>query len=222
MLSPPPQWLTTHFCSVQLVRCCELLPFPLLTLLSHFNSNYLALALAAASFEATLVSTSTLFAAAAIVPHVLVVLVAPLLVWGGLYGLMWGLYAWKVLLCCAFYALGWSQAALATFLMLNKVTSEVVCRHGNLVVAELVDEDTQRHHRTESRASLVYGALALLSKPGQGLAALVGWRLFGTASASSLHVWRVALAVPLLCGAAQLILWQFVSLPKKPAQLKHV
>lgn len=179
-----------------------------------------------------MVSTSSLFVLAALLPHVVVVALAPLLLRIGLHSLLRGLFSLKVTLSVVFY-LWWGDAplALAAFLMLNKIMTETICRHGNLVVAELVDEGSARvkrgavvertdaclpdmalHRRVESRSSLLYGAAALFSKPGQATAAMVGWFIFrDNGDAAALRATDLAgpvLLVPALCGAAQLLLWQ--------------
>ena len=60
----------------------------------------------------------------------------------------------------------------------NRVFTEGTCKLLNLVISDLVDEDYVIHHRKQSISALVFGTSALLSKPGQTLAPLVGtWLL---------------------------------------------
>jgi hypothetical protein len=48
-----------------------------------------------------------------------------------------------------------SGALFAILLLCNKSFSETICRHGNLVVADLVDEDFVIHKRSQSMSSAV-------------------------------------------------------------------
>ncbi len=41
------------------------------------------------------------------------------------------------------------------------------CKLLDLVIADLVDEDTVRHGRRHALAALIFGTAALLAKPGQ-------------------------------------------------------
>ena len=60
----------------------------------------------------------------------------------------------------------------------NRVFTEGTCKLLNLVISDLVDEDYVMHHRKQSISALVFGTSALLSKPGQTLAPLLGtWLL---------------------------------------------
>ncbi len=60
----------------------------------------------------------------------------------------------------------------------NRVFTEGTCKLLNLVISDLVDEDYVIHHRKQSISALVFGTSALLSKPGQTLAPLLGtWLL---------------------------------------------
>jgi len=61
----------------------------------------------------------------------------------------------------------------------NRVFTEGTCKLLNLVVSDLVDEDVVLHSRSQAISALMFGTVALLSKPGQTLAPLIGtWVLF--------------------------------------------
>ena len=189
----------------------------------HFNSNFLLTALSSTAFRS--LGTSTLFVLAAVLPHVVVVLLAPFLITRGLYSVMRTLFAFKLLSCLFVLMWGWSAALMAAFLFVNKVMGEAICRHGNLVVADLVDEDMALHGEVASRSSLILGANALFTKPGQAVAAVVGWFVFRGQSevldhGESLFIYVVA--VPAICGAMQMLLWsQFSLRGAKLAQIKE-
>ena len=56
--------------------------------------------------------------------------------------------------------------------------TEGTCKLLNLVVSDLVDEDFVIHGRQEPISALTFGTSALLCKPGQSLAPIVGmWLL---------------------------------------------
>jgi len=60
----------------------------------------------------------------------------------------------------------------------NRVFTEGTCKLLNLVISDLVDEDVVLHSRRQAISALMFGTVALLSKPGQTLAPLIGtWML---------------------------------------------
>ena len=60
----------------------------------------------------------------------------------------------------------------------NRVFTEGTCKLLNLVISDLVDEDYVIHNRNQAVSALMFGTSALLSKPGQTLAPLIGtWLL---------------------------------------------
>ena len=195
----------------------------------HFNSNFLA-----GSLDRLLVAwgrprQSGLLAAAALLPHVVVIAVAPLLRRLGAPRLLQLLAVLKIAISLtAFVFLLPAQSApvwVAVFFLANKVFTETMCRHGNLVVADLIDEDSQLHPlRVQSRSSLYFGAIALFTKPGQAMAAMVGWGAFATGSGAEgqLQVFRYATLVPAACGALQLVCWRFFKAGDGKEMLKVV
>jgi len=56
----------------------------------------------------------------------------------------------------------------------NRVFTEGTCKLLNLVISDLVDEDVVLHSRRQAISALIFGTVALLSKPGQTLAPLIG------------------------------------------------
>ena len=60
----------------------------------------------------------------------------------------------------------------------NRVFTEGTCKLLTLVISDLVDEDCVLHRRKQAVSALMFGTVALLSKPGQTLAPLIGtWLL---------------------------------------------
>lgn len=54
----------------------------------------------------------------------------------------------------------------AFFLLFNKVFNEAICRHGNLVLTDLVDEDCVIENRKQPISAAIFGINALFTKPG--------------------------------------------------------
>ena len=111
-----------------------------------------------------------------------------------------------------------------------QVFTESICRHGNLVLADLVDEDTVSFRRTSPISATIAGANALLTKPGQSIAPMAGWLLLNADTAEKLdtsagfysQTGLVMLGVPVLCALLQLFIWSKFSLHGKYLnQVKH-
>ena len=67
---------------------------------------------------------------------------------------------------------------LISFSFSNRVFTEGTCKLLNLVISDLVDEDFVQHNREHAASAVLFGMSALLSKPGQTLAPLIGtWLL---------------------------------------------
>lgn len=60
----------------------------------------------------------------------------------------------------------------------NRVFTEGTCKLLNLVVTDLVDEDLILNRRKQAASALLFGMVALVTKPGQTFAPLIGtWLL---------------------------------------------
>jgi len=68
-----------------------------------------------------------------------------------------------------FYASPQNASLLVLFLLTSKVFSEAICRHGNLLLSDVIDEDAVLNSRDTSVSTLMFGANALFTKPGQAL-----------------------------------------------------
>lgn len=65
-----------------------------------------------------------------------------------------------------------------SFLFSNRVFTEGTCKLLNLVVTDLVDEDLVLNQRQQAASALLFGMVALVTKPGQTFAPLIGtWLL---------------------------------------------
>ena len=64
------------------------------------------------------------------------------------------------------------------FFFSNRIFTEGTCKLLNLVISDLVDEDYVRNNRENAASAVLFGMSALLSKPGQTFAPLLGtWLL---------------------------------------------
>ena len=119
----------------------------------------------------------------------------------------------------------------------NRVFTEGTCKLLNLVITDLVDEDFVLHKRKTAVSALVFGMAALLSKPGQTLAPLLGtWFLFlqtgksvffdsttkrvvSSFESNNMSVrkgcFNVLVFVPIICGLLQLLAWSNFKLKGK-------
>uniref|UniRef100_A0A4W6EIZ5 Major facilitator superfamily domain containing 13A n=1 Tax=Lates calcarifer TaxID=8187 RepID=A0A4W6EIZ5_LATCA len=67
---------------------------------------------------------------------------------------------------------------LCIFIASNRVFTEGTCKLLKLVISDLVDEDFVVNRRQQAASALVFGMVALLTKPGQTFAPLIGtWLL---------------------------------------------
>ena len=134
------------------------------------------------------------------------------------------------------------------FFYSNRVFTEGTCKLLNLVISDLVDEDYVMHRRKTAVSALVFGMSALLSKPGQTLAPLLGtWFLFLETGKSVFFdqgskpivstdrkmsemdntfrsgCFNVLVYVPIACALFQLVAWsQFELRGKRLSYIKSV
>lgn len=99
----------------------------------------------------------------------------------------------------------------AFFLVANKMLGEAVCRHTNLILSDVIDEDTIVNGRRGSESTLIHGVAFFFSKPGQSIAPMLAMLLLGDAAVDSAEYrWRLfhmMCMVPLACTAVQTLLW---------------
>jgi Na+/melibiose symporter-like transporter len=101
--------------------------------------------------------------------------------------------------------------AAAFFLVMNKMLGEAVCRHTNLILSDVIDEDSVLHGRHASESTLIHGLSFFVSKPGQSIAPMVAMSLLGDAAAGTpeymTRLFMMMCCVPLACTVVQSILW---------------
>ncbi|XP_060068484.1 transmembrane protein 180-like [Ylistrum balloti] len=200
----------------------------------HFNSNFFPLFLenllgnsVSSSFGSFLIGISFL------APHVNNLFFLELCKRYGVYKVIQILFSIKLSLSLFMFFMGPKNLwLLCLFIASNRVFTEGTCKLLNLVISDLVDEDYVLHNRKKAVSALIFGSTALLSKPGQTLAPLVGmWLLsmqtghdiFQTSNKilqlgnshdeqSSLEQYRqgcfnLLVYIPILCAAIQLAVW---------------
>lgn len=134
-----------------------------------------------------------------------------------------------------------SEVVFIYFSFSNRVFTEGTCKLLNLVISDLVDEDYVLYRRKQSISALVFGTTALLSKPGQTLAPLIGtWLLAKQTGHTIFHsktidienvyesnigdvkvgVFQVLVYTPIVCAMLQILLWNCFKLHGK--RLKDV
>ena len=119
-----------------------------------------------------------------------------------------------VLALSVWHVTGWF-GALA--LLLNRVTSEAICRLLPLVQTDLVDEDMYIHGRKTSMSASIMGAIGFFGKPSQSLAPMMGFALLAGSARAKSHALTAEqrgtmeftfLAVPCVVLILQQCLWQ--------------
>jgi len=99
----------------------------------------------------------------------------------------------------------------AFFLVMNKMLGEAVCRHSNLILSDVIDEDAVCNGRRGTESTLIHGLSFFVSKPGQSIAPMLAMAILGDAPADSdLYRWRLfymMCCVPLACTLVQTVLW---------------
>ncbi|KAK6178037.1 hypothetical protein SNE40_012876 [Patella caerulea] len=149
----------------------------------HFNSNFFPLFLENLLGETiSPMYGSILIGLSFVAPHVNNLYFLTLCRKYGVYNVIYVLFGVKLLLSLLMFFAGPSYIwLLCIFIASNRVFTEGTCKLLNLVISDLVDEDYVKNHRHQAVSALIFGTAALLSKPGQTLAPLIGtWMLAST------------------------------------------
>ncbi|XP_041368158.1 transmembrane protein 180-like [Gigantopelta aegis] len=207
----------------------------------HFNSNFFPLFLenllgdgVGPGFASILVGISF------VAPHINNLYFLSLCRVYGVYAVIRFLFIVKLVLSIIMFFAGPNHIwLLCVFIASNRVFTEGTCKLLNLVISDLVDEDCVMHRRKQAVSALMFGTAALLSKPGQTLAPLIGtWLLAmetghdifqsGNESGSirkhledmdpksqMLHrqgCFNLLVYIPIVCAIMQLLVWMQFSL----------
>ncbi|XP_028651574.1 transmembrane protein 180 [Erpetoichthys calabaricus] len=147
----------------------------------HFNSNFFPLFLE--HLLSNRISSSTgsfLLGISYIAPHLNNLYFLTLCRRYGVYIVIRWLFFLKLMLSVIMLLAGPDQIyILCIFIASNRVFTEGTCKLLNLVITDLVDEDFVVNHRQQAASALLFGMVALVTKPGQTFAPLIGtWLLY--------------------------------------------
>ncbi|XP_028826357.1 transmembrane protein 180 [Denticeps clupeoides] len=146
----------------------------------HFNSNFFPLFLEHLLSDQISASTgSFLLGISYIAPHVNNMYFVTLCRRLGVYQVVRWLFVLKLVLSMAMMLAGPNHIyLLCIFIASNRVFTEGTCKLLNLVISDLVDEDFVLNRRQQAASALLFGMVALVTKPGQTFAPLIGtWLL---------------------------------------------
>lgn len=146
----------------------------------HFNSNFFPLFLEHLLSDNISASTgSILLGISYVAPHLNNLYFLTLCQRYGVYQVIRGLFVLKLGLSVAMLLAGADHIyLLCIFIASNRVFTEGTCKLLKLVISDLVDEDFVLHRRHQATSALLFGMVALLTKPGQTFAPLIGtWLL---------------------------------------------
>ncbi|XP_027707752.1 transmembrane protein 180 isoform X1 [Vombatus ursinus] len=146
----------------------------------HFNSNFFPLFLEhLLSDQISLSMGSFLLGVSYIAPHLNNLYLLALCQRWGVYSVVRGLFLLKLGLSLLMLLAGPDHLhLLCIFIASNRVFTEGTCKLLTLVVTDLVDEDLVLNRRKQAASALLFGMVALVTKPGQTFAPLLGtWLL---------------------------------------------
>ncbi|XP_068954942.1 transmembrane protein 180 isoform X2 [Petaurus breviceps papuanus] len=146
----------------------------------HFNSNFFPLFLEhLLSDQISLSMGSFLLGVSYIAPHLNNLYFLTLCQRWGVYAVVRGLFLLKLGLSLLMLLAGPDHLhLLCIFIASNRVFTEGTCKLLTLVVTDLVDEDMVLNRRKQAASALLFGMVALVTKPGQTFAPLLGtWLL---------------------------------------------
>uniref|UniRef100_A0A8C5R4K5 Major facilitator superfamily domain containing 13A n=1 Tax=Leptobrachium leishanense TaxID=445787 RepID=A0A8C5R4K5_9ANUR len=146
----------------------------------HFNSNFFPLFLEHLLSDRISMSTgSFLLGISYIAPHLNNMYFLKMCQKYGVYSVVRWLFLVKLGISVLMLVAGPDQIyLLCIFIASNRVFTEGTCKLLNLVVTDLVDEDFVLNGRKQAASALLFGMVALVTKPGQTFAPLIGtWLL---------------------------------------------
>ncbi|CAM9465498.1 unnamed protein product [Lampetra planeri] len=146
----------------------------------HFNSNFFPLFLEHLLADRISLSTgSLLLGISYIAPHLNNLYFLSLCKKHGVYKVVMGLFYLKLVLSLVMLMAGPDHSTLLCFFIAsNRVFTEGTCRLLSMVISDLVDEDFVLNERRQAASALLFGMVALVTKPGQTFAPLIGtWML---------------------------------------------
>jgi len=142
-------------------------------------------------------------------PWLFTLMLTPQVQQHGVYHVLKLVFATRLLICFFGFVHSAKSESAAPFLLLNRVTSELVCRMSPLVISDLVDEDRFLNRRTlddETRAGTLVGSLHFFTKITSSLGPMMSFTMMKSALPSPLLRLVFAL-IPSACVAMQMTIW---------------
>ncbi|XP_002154765.3 transmembrane protein 180 [Hydra vulgaris] len=178
----------------QILRHKNFLVFTVMNLVQvfhcHFNSNFFPLFIQYLLGHALTPSGGAmLLGLSFLAPHINNLYFLQLCKKYGVYKVIQTLFIIKLSLALLAYYLGTSYwYFLCFFIVSNRVFTEGTCKLLNIVISDLVDEDFVKFQRKSPVSALIFGTSALLSKPGQTIAPLLGTYLLYLKTGKSIFI----------------------------------
>ena len=140
----------------------------------------------------------------------------------GVYNILLYIFLARAALCVAGFVLAASATSAAPFILMNRVTSELICRISPLVLSDLVDEDRfiNKRRNQETRSASVVGSQHFFTKIASSLGPMATFVVVQSTLPTFL-LRMTFVAVPGICVALQIILW-FTQFGLKGSYLKKV
>jgi Na+/melibiose symporter-like transporter len=81
-----------------------------------------------------------------------------------------------------------------------------------LLVTDVIDEDTSKHHRPAPLSTMFFGTYGLFSRPGQSLGPMLAWHMYRSFDSQPQSLLVGMAYVPAVLALLQLALWGFYTL----------
>ncbi|KAL5022601.1 hypothetical protein ScPMuIL_001756 [Solemya velum] len=198
----------------------------------HFNSNFFPLFLENLLGESIgHTFGSFLIGISFVAPHINNLYFLSLVRRYGVYAVITLLFSVKLVLSVFMFFVGPNHIwMLCLFIASNRVFTEGTCKLLTLVISDLVDEDYVLHSRKEAVSALMFGTAALVAKPGQTFAPLIGTWLLSQQTGHDIFqsgnemgsirldaakmdstqrqgIFNLLVYIPIACAVLQLLVW---------------
>ena len=128
----------------------------------------------------------------------------------GVFQVLKFIFATRMVICFGGYIYSANVHYAGPFLLINRISSELVCRISPLVLSDLVDEDRflNKRNSSETRSGSVVGTLHFFTKVASSLGPMMSYTfLTSTLAPPSLRLSFVV--IPGICVSIQFTLWTF-------------
>lgn len=154
-----------------------------------FEKNFLATFLRHfAGTSLSIQSQSTIISMSFVLPWITTIFVTPIVERSGVYATIMNILIVRILISAigVTYAVVFRQTSWI-YLLVNRVSSECICRLIPLIISDLTDEDMHLNRRASSLSASVIGSSGVIGKIGQSAAPMLGYMLYqGSQSCGSI------------------------------------